>query len=103
MASVRRGCNSSVPHKSGMSHSRRPRGGAAMSAEDDAGTATYEEPRLPGVGEHEEPEPEAAELFAAVDELDEEEPPELEVSTDSLQLFLKDVGKVDLLTAAQEV
>ena len=26
-----------------------------------------------------------------------------EVSTDSLQLFLKDVGKVDLLTAAQEV
>ncbi len=29
--------------------------------------------------------------------------PELEISTDSLQLFLKDVGKVDLLTAAQEV
>jgi RNA polymerase primary sigma factor len=26
-----------------------------------------------------------------------------EVSTDSLQLFLKDIGKVDLLTAAQEV
>ncbi len=26
-----------------------------------------------------------------------------EISTDSLQLFLKDVGKVDLLTAAQEV
>ena len=26
-----------------------------------------------------------------------------EVSTDSLQLFLKDVGRVDLLTAAQEV
>jgi RNA polymerase primary sigma factor len=38
----------------------------------------------------------------------EEEPPELddeatEISTDALQLFLKDVGKVDLLTAAQEV
>src|SRR5262245_66372754 len=26
-----------------------------------------------------------------------------EVSTDSLQLFLKDIGKVELLTAAQEV
>ena len=37
-----------------------------------------------------------------------EEEPELaeeprEVSTDALQLFLKDIGKVDLLTAAQEV
>jgi RNA polymerase primary sigma factor len=31
----------------------------------------------------------------------EEAPPE--VSTDALQLFLKDIGKVDLLTAAQEV
>jgi RNA polymerase primary sigma factor len=32
-------------------------------------------------------------------------PPDLqrEISTDSLQLFLKDIGKVDLLTAAQEV
>jgi RNA polymerase primary sigma factor len=37
------------------------------------------------------------------DELVEEEPLALEVSTDSLQLFLKDIGKVDLLTAAQEV
>jgi RNA polymerase primary sigma factor len=32
-----------------------------------------------------------------------EEPADLEFSADSLQLFLKDVGKVDLLTAAQEV
>ena len=32
-----------------------------------------------------------------------EETQEREVSTDALQLFLKDVGKVDLLTAAQEV
>src|SRR4051812_13228244 len=31
------------------------------------------------------------------------EPETREVSTDSLQLFLKDVGRVDLLTAAQEV
>ena len=37
---------------------------------------------------------------------DAEEPAEAvvrEISTDSLQLFLKDIGKVDLLTAAQEV
>ena len=32
-----------------------------------------------------------------------EEPPDSEFSADSLQLFLKDVGKVELLTAAQEV
>jgi RNA polymerase primary sigma factor len=31
------------------------------------------------------------------------EPAVREVTTDSLQLFLKDIGKVDLLTAAQEV
>src|SRR5207249_8639493 len=34
----------------------------------------------------------------AVDEFEAQE-----VSTDALQLFLKDVGRVDLLTAAQEV
>src|SRR5436190_8137265 len=36
---------------------------------------------------------------------DEEEPKAetREITTDSLQLFLKDIGKVDLLTAAQEV
>src|SRR5882724_1284890 len=40
----------------------------------------------------------------AVEE-EEEQPVEAprEVSTDALQLFLKDIGKVDLLTAAQEV
>ncbi len=32
-----------------------------------------------------------------------EESVELEVSTDSLQLYLKDIGKVELLTAAQEI
>src|SRR4051794_901502 len=38
------------------------------------------------------------------EEPDAEPAPEArEVSTDSLQLFLKDIGKVDLLTAAQEV
>ncbi len=57
------------------------------------------------------------ELYAALDELDvevvgrviadEADPADLDadrdVSTDSLQLFLKDIGKVELLTAAQEV
>jgi RNA polymerase primary sigma factor len=50
-----------------------------------------------------EEEPTEDELFATADEVDAEEEPELDFSTDSLQLFLKDVGKVDLLTAAQEV
>ncbi len=31
------------------------------------------------------------------------EPEAREITTDSLQLFLKDIGKVNLLTAAQEV
>ena len=37
------------------------------------------------------------------DDPDSEEPAEVEITTDSLQLFLKDIGKVSLLTAAQEV
>jgi RNA polymerase primary sigma factor len=40
---------------------------------------------------------------ANAEEPSEPEPEVREISTDSLQLFLKDVGKVDLLTAAQEV
>jgi RNA polymerase primary sigma factor len=45
------------------------------------------------------------EVVAAVDDEEDETPAEepREVSTDALQLFLKDIGKVDLLTAAQEV
>src|SRR3954452_23917318 len=46
------------------------------------------------------------EVVAAVEEEEDpvaEEAQAQEVSTDALQLFLKDVGKVDLLTAAQEV
>ena len=43
-----------------------------------------------------------ADFYAAqVEEI--EEPVDTEFSADSLQLFLKDVGKVELLTAAQEV
>jgi RNA polymerase primary sigma factor len=38
-----------------------------------------------------------------VDDDEAEEAAVREVSTDALQLFLKDIGKVDLLTAAQEV
>src|SRR6478672_11004981 len=42
------------------------------------------------------------EVVAAEEEEQAVEEPR-EVSTDALQLFLKDIGKVDLLTAAQEV
>src|SRR5436190_16059184 len=51
-------------------------------------------------------EPTADDAYVALDalpELDDEPAEPGEMSTDSLQLFLKDVGKVDLLTAAQEV
>jgi RNA polymerase primary sigma factor len=45
------------------------------------------------------------EVVSGVEEEDDDQPAEepREVSTDALQLFLKDIGKVDLLTAAQEV
>jgi RNA polymerase primary sigma factor len=44
------------------------------------------------------------EVVAEAEEDEEQPAPEpREVSTDALQLFLKDIGKVDLLTAAQEV
>jgi RNA polymerase primary sigma factor len=41
--------------------------------------------------------------FALVDVEEVDDEPFLEITTDSLQLFLKDIGKVSLLTAAQEV
>ena len=43
------------------------------------------------------------EVVGDADDESEEVAPAREVSTDALQLFLKDIGKVDLLTAAQEV
>jgi len=52
---------------------------------------TLEEMQIDVVGVTEEPEKELPVAEAR------------EISTDSLQLFLKDIGKVDLLTAAQEV
>ena len=51
-----------------------------------------EEMQIDVAGRTVEPDNEAAEIEAA-----------REISTDALQLFLKDIGKVDLLTAAQEV
>jgi RNA polymerase primary sigma factor len=47
-----------------------------------------------------------ADFYAAIESMSAEEieePADLEFSTDSLQLFLKDIGRVDLLTAAREV
>ena len=44
-----------------------------------------------------------ADQLVAIDEVEDDEPIAFEITTDSLQLFLKDIGKVDLLTAAQEV
>src|SRR3954451_24175392 len=44
-----------------------------------------------------------ADFYAARQQDEVEERVDTEFSADSLQLFLKDVGKVDLLTAAQEV
>jgi RNA polymerase primary sigma factor len=70
-----------------------------------AATAVDEEEPV-AAAEDDIEEPEAVEVYRALDELAEDEDDALEaleVSTDSLQLFLKDVGKVDLLTAAQEV
>jgi RNA polymerase primary sigma factor len=45
----------------------------------------------------------AADLQAEFDEGESREAARAEITTDSLQLFLKDIGKVSLLTAAQEV
>ncbi|HEV2590344.1 MAG TPA: sigma-70 family RNA polymerase sigma factor [Gaiellaceae bacterium] len=61
-----------------------------------------------------EPEDEATPLdgaaekdfYAAIESMSAEEieePADVDFSTDSLQLFLKDIGRVELLTAAQEV
>ncbi len=45
----------------------------------------------------------APDLHAEFDEAESREAARAEITTDSLQLFLKDIGKVSLLTAAQEV
>jgi RNA polymerase primary sigma factor len=77
--------------------------------EDEAtGVVVDDEPQLQEDDElQDDPELEANVGFDAVDEpaVEEEEAIALtfEVTGDSLQLFLKDIGKVSLLTAAQEV
>jgi RNA polymerase primary sigma factor len=48
-------------------------------------------------------EAQIAVVHAGADEPEVEAEPEPEITTDALQLFLKDIGKVPLLTAAQEV
>jgi RNA polymerase primary sigma factor len=73
--------------------------------EDESGTVFFEEElEVEELHPAEEPaEPLHGAQLEAFDEVEPEEPVELEITTDSLQLFLKDIGKVDLLTAAQEV
>jgi len=64
----------------------------------------FEEEGFDALAAEAEPEEAVAQDLTALDDpVDDDEPIEFEVSTDSLQLFLKDIGKVDLLTAAQEV
>jgi RNA polymerase primary sigma factor len=80
----------------------------------EAGFLTHEEIAL-ALGDELEPL-QLDEFYSALEELQIEvvdeaddgvavdlEPVEREISTDALQLFLKDIGKVPLLTAAQEV
>ncbi|HWE81044.1 MAG TPA: sigma-70 family RNA polymerase sigma factor [Gaiellaceae bacterium] len=69
--------------------------------EDESGTVLFEE-ELEVVDFHAVAEL-PAQTPAAFDDPAAEEPFEVEITTDSLQLFLKDIGRVGLLTAAQEV
>ena len=70
--------------------------------EDEPGTAFLEDELEEELPDHEEL-PHAEEPPEALDDPELEEPFEVEITTDSLQLFLKDIGRVELLTAAQEV
>ena len=79
-----------------------------MDVQDDVEELDEEVPAAPVADEDDDDlEAEAeADFHSAADEMSPseiEEPAELEFSADSLQLFLKDIGKVHLLTAAQEV
>ena len=90
---------------------RRDEGDGVMLARRPADVEALEDG--PPVDEEHNGDAPEAELFEPVDEVeveDETDEPDLdfeaivpEVSTDSLQLFLKDIGRVPLLTAAQEV
>jgi RNA polymerase primary sigma factor len=74
---------------------------AVEEVEAEGDTATLELDEEETVDPEAEADAEADAFAARREEL--EEPVDTEFSADSLQLFLKDVGKVDLLTAAQEV
>jgi RNA polymerase primary sigma factor len=67
--------------------------------QDELGTVFIEDEVEEDDGQPDEP---VVDLLPEFDESEIAEP-EVEVITDSLQLFLKDIGKVELLTAAQEV
>src|SRR5471032_1013937 len=94
-------------------HAQGLRGGSMSTNEIQATKDEDDEPAAPAIEADEEEttpldEVEAepgTDLFASLEEAPEEveEPGAAEFSSDSLQLFLKDVGKVNLLTAAQEV
>src|SRR6476469_2586117 len=115
MAYVRSRCDSSASGKATVKATASAVGGAMTKQEQATVGIDEEEPVSAVVGEEEEIEEEtapleeleaeaAADFYAAVETVEEaEEPAALEFSADSLQLFLKDVGKVNLLTAAQEV
>src|SRR5690349_22832332 len=79
-------------------------GGRTIVVEDEVEVVFYEEDHdLADDDEQPEQKDEYDELGEEPEPEVEDEPLELEITTDSLQLFLKDIGKVDLLTAAQEV
>src|SRR2546425_3628723 len=114
MASVRFRCESSA---SGTPQRSAHLGGAMSKQQIESVATVDDEPVAAIVDDEDEEEPtpldelegeaEAeADFYSALDAMPAEEldePADLDFTADSLQLFLKDVGKVDLLTAAQEV
>src|SRR6266545_3221580 len=78
-----------------MAEGRANGAGAVILLEEDAAKALVRQGQEAGFLTQEE-------IALALDELD-LEPESHDVSTDALQLFLKDIGRVPLLTAAQEV
>jgi RNA polymerase primary sigma factor len=81
-------------------HGQREREGERVEEDEPAATGYFEEDLEASEFPVAEIQPEPGADF---DSHEVEEPYELELTTDSLQLFLKDIGKVSLLTAAQEV
>jgi RNA polymerase primary sigma factor len=113
MASIRFRCDSSASGKGRLPFDRPNGQGEPMGTEkappldldDEEPTDVVVEEDEEGDETPDDLEAEAAADFYAAVEAGTDEPDQttLEFSADSLQLFLKDVGKVSLLTAAQEV